>query len=173
MGVRLPQFNSHSTTTIWARNLANGDVAVVLYNKGIENATCSDQWKRFHGGYWDACRPGENYPNAQPISFTGLELKEAQRQCCAQSNCTGFNYNAADGSGNFTSVQGCGWVRSNTSVGFTKIVTPPTPADITVEFADVHLFGSIFVYDIWAKKVVGTFKERYIAKRVPGHGVAF
>mmetsp|Transcript_22059 Transcript_22059/g.48745 ORF Transcript_22059/g.48745 Transcript_22059/m.48745 type:complete len:414 (-) Transcript_22059:93-1334(-) len=34
MGIRLPSFNSSSPTQVWARHLANGDVAVALYNKG-------------------------------------------------------------------------------------------------------------------------------------------
>merc|ERR1711937_464390 len=105
MGIRLPQFNSQSTKSIWAKNLANGDVAVALYNKGTDNTSCSGEWSVSEGGYWDACRPGENFPNAEPVPFTGLTLRQAQQECC-WPDCEGFNYNAADGSGNFTTVQG-------------------------------------------------------------------
>ena len=40
---------------------------------------------------------------------------------------------------------------------------PPkgAPADITVNFADVHLYGSVSVYDIWAQKKVGVFKGSF------------
>ena len=34
MGVRLRKYNNYSATTVWARPLANGDVAVGCYNKG-------------------------------------------------------------------------------------------------------------------------------------------
>merc|ERR1712070_342503 len=123
MGIRLPQYGSDSITSIWSRNLANGDVAVALYNKGIDNGNSSaGQWRVSEGGYWDACRPGENYPNAEPTPFEGLSLSEAQESCCLDKTCSGFNYNAESGSGNFTSVQGCGWVRSNAIVGYTKVL---------------------------------------------------
>lgn len=173
MGIRLPQFTSESRTSIWARNLATGDVAIVLCNKGTENATCTDEWKASEGGYLDACRPGTNYPAAEPTAFSGLTLDDAQHICCANSTCAGFNYNAIDGSGNFSSVQGCGWVRSQTVIGYTKVLTPPTSTDITIRFADVNLLGRVHVYDIWERKLMGSFEDEYTAPSVPGHGVAF
>jgi len=45
--------------------------------------------------------------------------------------------------------------------------------DITVQFADVGLSGSVEVYDIWAQQKVGTFEGSYTAKSVPYHGTAF
>lgn len=176
MGIRLPQFHSNSSTSIWARNLANGDVAVALYNKGVENTTCADatdDWTVSSGGYWDACRPGENFPNAEPAPFHGISLDEAKRRCCGIEQCAGFNYDAATGSGNFTTVQGCGWVRSDTVVGYTKTLTPPKSVDITIRFSDVHLYDSISVYDIWKQKLMGEFMDEYTAKDVQGHGVTF
>ena len=32
---------------------------------------------------------------------------------------------------------------------------PPAPADITITFADINLFGSVKVYDIWAQSELG------------------
>jgi hypothetical protein len=48
-------------------------------------------------------------------------------------------------------------------------------ADITVNFAmaGINLEGEVAVFDIWAKKEVGTFSSKYTAKAVPFHGTAF
>ena len=48
------------------------------------------------------------------------------------------------------------------------------PADITVDFAkDLHKFGKLNVFDIWAGASAGTFEGSYTAKQVPPHGTAF
>lgn len=47
------------------------------------------------------------------------------------------------------------------------------PADITVHFDDLNLFGEVEVFDIWAQRSVGFFKGSYTAKSVPYHGTAF
>ena len=84
MGIRLSQ---NSSTQIWARKMANGDVAVALYNRG------------------DSTHPG-------------------------------------------------------------------AAADITCQFAmpGIDLLGPVNVFDIWAKKSVGTFTAEYTATSVPFHG---
>jgi len=48
-------------------------------------------------------------------------------------------------------------------------------ADITVDFttAGIDLEGKVTVFDIWAKKAVGTMTQKYSAKAVPFHGTAF
>lgn len=51
-------------------------------------------------------------------------------------------------------------------------VGKPTDQDISINFADVGLSGSVKVYDIWQNKVVATTTSSYTAK-VPSHGTAF
>merc|ERR1712125_143081 len=89
MGIRL---SPNSATQVWARKLANGDVAVALYNRG----------------------------------------------------------------------------------GTTKS-SDGASADITCNFAmaGIDLPSTVSVFDIWAKKALGTFTSTYTATAVPFHGTAF
>jgi len=48
----------------------------------------------------------------------------------------------------------------------------PMPASMTVAFADVGLSGSVEVTDIWQKKSLGVFQDRF-TQEVPSHGTAF
>jgi len=56
MGIRHSSYNSSSATQVWFRELANGDVAVALYNKAgsshppIPGAPC-EAWNKTEGGY--------------------------------------------------------------------------------------------------------------------------
>jgi hypothetical protein len=88
MGIRLSE---NSPTQIWARQLANGDVAVALYHRGDPSASSAD------------------------------------------------------------------------------------PLDITVDLAmpGINLHGDVSVFDIWAKKELGSASGNYTAKQVPFHGTAF
>merc|ERR1712113_490716 len=88
MGIRLSPNNA---TQVWARKLANGDVAVALYNRGDPKAT------------------------------------------------------------------------------------EGAAADITCDFATpgINLEGKVNVFDIWAKKSLGSFTTKYTAAAVPFHGTAF
>jgi len=63
----------------------------------------------------------------------------------------------------------------NKGLGQEPIGAPATgaPADITVKFGDVGLPADVLVYDIWARKEVGIFREAFTAKGVPFHGTAF
>merc|ERR1712226_543715 len=49
------------------------------------------------------------------------------------------------------------------------------PADITFQFnmTGINLYGSVEVFDIWAKKSVGTHEQEFTAKSVPFHGTSF
>ena len=51
--------------------------------------------------------------------------------------------------------------------------SPTATADITIHFADVHLYGTVSVFDIWAQATIGDFSGSYTAKAVPHHGTAF
>jgi hypothetical protein len=48
-----------------------------------------------------------------------------------------------------------------------------TAADISVDFSQLHLYGSVSVFDIWAEKSLGTFTGQFTAKAVGAHDTAF
>ncbi len=184
MGLRLTKAANESTQ-IWARNLENGDVAVALYNKDIakeieppfDNSTCSNgvTWIKTTGGYYEACGGSKGNIGV----FEGKTVKEVQKECCENIDCAGFSYGSTDGNGYFKNNANCGITKDNAYVGYTRkaaIPIPPsnrTTADITVNFADVDLFGPVHVHDIWEQKFIGTFVDSYTAKYVPYHGTAF
>ena len=77
---------------IWARVLANGDVAVALYNKGdsamphqppIPTGPCTKWTETQHGYYEAAGGPGGNVG-----TFSGKTVAEAKAACCANPKCT-------------------------------------------------------------------------------------
>lgn len=47
------------------------------------------------------------------------------------------------------------------------------PADIALDFATVHMYGEVNVFDIWAETSVGVHEGNYTAMAVPVHGTAF
>jgi len=108
--------------------------------------------------------------------FSNLTAMEAKAACCADRKCVGFSYQTG-GSGYYKGNAMGGL--SGGADGYTKKACVPSgqpatdPADVTVNFADVHLYGSVQVYDIWAQKVVGTFTGSYTAKQVPLHQTEF
>lgn len=181
MGLRLdPSAGAPQQT--WWRVLANGDVAVGLYNKGgapqppISGPPCTS-WQHSMDGYYEACGGGAGNVG----TFSGLTRAAAQAACCADLTCAGFSYEP-DATGN----TGGGYYKGNLMCGFNKDAgiegfgkpdqVPPTngaAVDITITFSDVNLMGSVQVYDIWAQAVVGTFTGSYTAKAVPFHGTAF
>jgi Alpha galactosidase C-terminal beta sandwich domain len=120
--------------------------------------------------------------------FSGLTREAAQAACCAsvdgatgKPNCAGFSFGPDAGN-----VTGGGFYKGNTMCGFTAdagyegyALAGQVPsgggasADITITFADVNLFGSVSVYDIWARASLGAFTGSYTARNVPYHGTAF
>ena len=184
MGIRLTE-SADARTQVWYRNLENGDVAVALYYKAaavpitppFDNSTenCEgDIWVATEGRYYEACGGA----GGDVGSFEGNTAAEAKAKCCSNSVCAGFSINEG-GDGFYKENANCG-VRTNKAFnGYTrKSAIPNTPplnssADITVNFADVHLYGPVQVYDIWEQKTLGTFKGSYTAKSVPYHGTAF
>ena len=176
------------TTEIWARNLANGDVAVALYNTGAptpilppysnDTSTCSVSfanltWQKTEGGYYEACGGG-----AGDIGeFQQLTVKQAQERCCANVKCAGFSY--FDGGGFFKQNADCGLTKSASFSGYTRKVAIPTTAkdtvDITVRFDDpnINLFGEIDVKDVWSGVTTKNVVESYTAKNIAAHDTAF
>ena len=89
MGIRL---TPDIPQQIWARVLANGDVAVALYNKGdsamphqppIPTGPCTKWTETQHGYYEAAGGPGGNVG-----TFSGKTVAEAKAACCANPKCT-------------------------------------------------------------------------------------
>jgi len=180
MGIRHASYGSNSATQVWFRELANGDVAVALYNKAasshppIPGAPC-DSWNRTEGGYLEAC--GGAAGNVG--SFSGLSREQAQEACCENTKCAGFSFSLSTGSGDYKGNQDCGKVSDAGYVGYTKPSQCPSPsgmsADITLDLSEVG-FGksdSVTVFDIWAQSEVATVRGSYTAAKVPYHGSAF
>eukprot|EP01051_Picozoa_sp_SAG22_P011822 SAG22_NODE_1173_length_5253_cov_4.401436_4_plen_188_part_00 len=181
MGIRLT--NSTEQWQVWARQLANGDVAVGLLNRGGDGGgppilPCSPTTKYVvtNGGYYNNGAGADNVG-----SFNGLTVAQAEKACCGNPRCAGFSFKG--GAGFYKANAVGGLTKAAGYTGYTKPgqIAPPKPpasntADITVSFGmpGINLGGkSVAVYDIWAGKTVGTFQTSYTAKAVPYHGTAF
>ena len=183
-GLRVTNASS-AATQVWARELADGDVAVGLYNKlgggtpwtppPIPTGNCP-AWNHTTGGYVEAAGGA----SGDVGSFGGLSAAAAQKACCANPKCVGFSFDPSNGSGFYKGNAAGGFVRNGAYEGYTLSgQIPPAngggkPADITVDFAaDLGLKGPVDVFDIWAQKTAGTFTGSYTAKGVAVHGTAF
>lgn len=181
MGIRI---SNNTAKQLWSRVLGDGSVAVGLLNRG-ENAhpvqppitppPCLD-WVEVTGGYYEADPTTDNVG----AFGAGTTAEQAKTACCNNPKCAGFSIAKSGGGGFYKGNALGGKVNDDAYDGWTKKnqIVPPTPpnsdpVDITVNFADVMLFGSVEVYDIWAGKSVGTFTNAYTAKAVPYHGTAF
>jgi Alpha galactosidase A/Alpha galactosidase C-terminal beta sandwich domain len=182
MGLRLDN-SSSAPQQRWYRLLANGDVAVALYNKQsnapqppIPGPPCN-VWNHTFDGYYEAC--GGAAGNVG--QFGGLTRAQAQAACCDNPQCAGFSFgpdaNNVTGGGFYKGNAMCGFTHSSGYEGYDKAGQIPAPggnpADIKLNFADIDLFGPINVYDIWAQQSLGTFTDSFTAKQVPFHGTAF
>ena len=186
MGVRLDN-SSSAPQQRWARNLADGSVAVGLYNKGgapappnPTGAACAApaSWTNTTDGYYEAC--GGAAGNVG--QFSGLSADAAKAACCANAACAGLSFSCDDatcatGSGYYKGNSMCGFTKAAGYKGFAKTATIPSGGgsaqDITIEFADVNLYGSVKVFDIWASSPMGTFTGSYTAKGVAFRDTAF
>lgn len=159
-------------TEIFARNLADGSVAVGLYNKlGAHPprpvGVCKD-WQHTTGGYYEACGGA----SGDISTFSGLSVDEAQSQCCGIANCVGFSYQNTTGSGFYKNNAECGITTNPEYDGYVLPDAVGGAANITINFADVGFVDSVAVYDIWQRKLVGNFSTSFTAT-VPLHGTAF
>eukprot|EP00418_Pyrodinium_bahamense_P006213 CAMPEP_0179024096 /NCGR_PEP_ID=MMETSP0796-20121207/7277_1 /TAXON_ID=73915 /ORGANISM="Pyrodinium bahamense, Strain pbaha01" /LENGTH=497 /DNA_ID=CAMNT_0020720043 /DNA_START=48 /DNA_END=1541 /DNA_ORIENTATION=+ len=172
MGLRLRGFTSKSPWQVWARNLANGDVAVALYNKlgtsTEEGGPTCPSWHEIREGLLETCAGGAGDFLLRRFSAevaANLSLAEVQAACCADPSCEGFNFRERGQPVRYEErLKGCDAAPPSRSGG---------PVDIKVVFADLNLFGAVVVYDIWARRSVGTFTGSYTASAVPLHGTAF
>ena len=167
---------------VWARVLADGSVAVALYNKGgqpqppIPGPPCAT-WTHSTGGYYEACGGAAGDVG----TFSSLTPAQAQAACCANPQCAGFSFAAAGaggaGDGYYKGNAMCGFQKDAGYEGWYKAGQVPSAngsaVDITVNFADVNLFGSVKVRDVWAQADAGVFARSFTAKAVPFHGTAF
>ena len=181
MGLRLENASS-APTQRWWRVLANGDVAVALYNKAgapqppIPGPPCTS-WAATTNGYYEACGGAAGDVG----SFSGLSRAQAQAACCSDLQCAGFSYvpdgGNSTGSGYYKGNLQCGFVQDAGVEGYAKPGQVPSPSgnaqDITINFADVNLVGAVTVYDIWARQTLGSFTGSFTAAQVPYHGSAF
>lgn len=172
---------------VWARNLADGSVAVGLFNKGGGGnilppfptpASCpADMWTATVGSYHESC--GGDTGNLG--TFSNLTPEQAQANCCKNPNCAGISITkGTTGSGFYKQNANCGITQNPQYDGYTrKSAVPGAPpasaANITVQFDDpeINLFGDVEVYDIWAQKSLGKFTGSYTAQAVAFHDTAF
>jgi len=174
MGIRHPKYTSASGSQVWFRKLANGDVAVALYNKdgSSPSPVPCDTWNQTQGGYVEAC--GGKSGNIE--CFTGLTLETAQDTCCKNGECAGFSFEADKGYGCYKRNQDCGVVEDSKFAGYSKPGgATGSSVDIALDFSEVG-FGageSVSVFDIWAQQKAGEFKGTFTATNVPLHGSAF
>ena len=162
---------------IWARNLDNGDVAVALFNKNSrsENDVLSQTrlcplWNKTTGGYRESCHT-DNVGE-----FSNITAAQAKELCCKNAYCAGFSYDPVTGDGYLKGDIDCGFQKSAKYIGFDKPnFAPPQPAprNITLDFyAHAKMTGSVHVFDIWAKKSLGSFSGNLTVEVAP-HGSAF
>jgi len=177
MGLRLPGYTSKSAQQVWARRLTNGDVAVALYNKLGAKAGAVEEaagppcpaWHHIRDGRVEACGGGADdflsrHFTAEQIA--NLSRAKTMEVCCGDHACEGFTIAGHDGAAptyEAATPQRCG----------ARLRGSGAAADIEVKFSDFNLFGDVSVYDIWARKDLGSFRTSYTATAVPLHGTAF
>lgn len=183
MGLRLPGFSSKSPQQVWARNLANGDVAVALYNKlGVtvpEVGPGCPSWHEIQGGRLEACSGGAGdflwRRGFGAEAIANLTLAEARLACCADVACEGFVFSAHGRKAAYqdAAASDCEGLRLAAGRKGEGRGTAVGAADIEIRFADVNLHGAVSVLDIWTGKALGTLMGSYTARAVPLHGAAF
>ena len=169
---------SNAPTQVWFRPLANGDVAVGLYNAGPPpthpwHSAC-EPFNATTGGYF---APKGEQPEGWCLNAFGESL--LAWYCCNTPDCAGYNFSSTTGAGcMFKDVDG-GFVAAGPDVsGSTKpggSMPPGAAADVTVSFADVGLFAGapVQVFDVWAGQVVATTSAANYTVNVPIFGTAF
>lgn len=171
----------NAPTQVWYRSLANGDVAVALYNAG---PAPSHPWHtNCDANAFNTTTNGYYAPkNPQPSSW--CTIPEAFSEdlmnwyCCNTEDCAGYNYSSITNSGCwFTDTDG-GFVAAENITGYVKNgFVPPSGSTqvISVDFASIGLFPGdpITVYDIWAQQVIMVTNASSYNATVPWQGTAF
>ena len=165
------------TTEVWARELANGDVAVGLLNKGdAPNAPGKDTctWETYTGGYNEST--GGSGGNDGCVNAQSIEAVKAQ--CCGlKAQCVSFSIpNNGRGEACLKKNDAAGWKPNAAYMSLVKITQGPVPPEPTgaVITAALSLVGwshpTANVRDVYAKKDLGTMTE--LKATVPLHGLA-
>jgi hypothetical protein len=167
MGLRLEN-SSAAPQQRWVKTLADGSVAVGLYNKlgGNSTAPCP-KWDITTDGYNETANPGACFNDAQ--------LADVEQTCCSDPTCAGFSFAPTSGNGCYKQFPLNGFVNSSIYDGYLKpgaTPSPGLPADITIFFADVNLLSPVTVYDVWAGQSLGQFSGSFTAHAVPYQGTA-
>ena len=164
MGIRLGGASaSNNVTQVWFRPLANGDVAVALYNAGPASA---HQWhtacdanatNMTTGGYWS---PAGEQPSNWCFAPGAMGQSNLEWYCCNDDECAGYNVSTTTGEGClFKDTDGVFIPSSSDVNGYTKVnfIKPTGTAQvISFDFSSVGLFdgAQTTIYDVFAQKVV-------------------
>jgi hypothetical protein len=168
-------------TEVWARELADGSIAVALYNKaGSAPSTDNCTWEVTAGKYIDA-GSGSNL-----VCTTWADADAATVECCSNPQCVAFSVtdkstvlSGCTKNKNALPENGGSWVDAPTYEGWLKKNNsdPPAPSQsskVTVNFADLSSLGwsssTANVRDLWAGKDRGSFTSSFTAI-VPRPGV--
>jgi hypothetical protein len=184
MGVRLGgAAASLAPTQVWYRPLANGDVAVALYNQGPPPAhtwhtACADDHFNQTGtdGYYSSA---VGQPKDWCFAAGALPEDTLAWYACNTQDAAGYWFDSVTGAGCLLKDVSGPFVHKPGVAGYAVAGgwKPPSgqAANITVAFADVGLFpgASIRVYDIWARRVVTVTNDTTLSAAVPWQGTAF
>lgn len=179
MGLRI---SPKGPTEVWARELANGDMAVGLLNKGEASSGGVDncEWTTYltNGtgtGYNQSCGGQAGDSGCAHVP----SIAKAKAQCCAMgADCVSVSMpKAAQGEACFKKNDDCGW---ELAAGYSSLVKtkqgppqpPPKGTRITADFQMLGWGGtSAKVRDLWAQTDLGTMTSS-VSAMVEPHGLA-
>ena len=178
MGKMALRLTPKGDTEVWARELANGDLAVGLLNKnggsgagGVDNC----KWKVLPGGYNESCggRAG-NIGCSRTIT-----LEDAKKHCCGLgSECASVSVpTSGSGESCYKKNDNCGWKKNAAYQSLIKVEQgPPQPPPkgvnitATLELVGWHGGKTAKVRDLWAHTDLGV--QSSLEAIVPPFGLA-
>jgi Alpha galactosidase A len=174
MGGLLAGDNRMSPVQRWWRVLANGDVAVALYNKcdvcPVWDVTVDERRVPCTRVEWDVTTFG-------PECYRNKPFLNAESECCNDPRCVGFTW--TNGEGCRVRDTGCGVEAAPGVRGYYRPAAgrrvSPQPVTISVQFHDLKFAATsaVSVYDLFERRPLGVFCHNFAARDVPPHGVAF
>ena len=180
MGLRV---SPKGETEVWARELANGDIAVGLLNKGIGGSGGVDncKWQLISsngtgtGGYNESCGGNSGDNGCADV----VNLEDAKSRCCGmEAECVSVSMpKTGHGKACFKKNDDCGWNVDHAYSSLVKLSQgpPQPPAKGTLITATFKAVGwghaTAKVRDLWEQKDLGTMSGSHSAY-VPLHGLA-